>query len=199
MTRSLHAFWVYQATSSFQSPSLQESAVHKELSFCEKQEFHLIENVSSSRPSLRRKPNQEASPYGRPRMYSFFKEGALGSEKSRHHGKGSGLKEEREPKRTPSRKVADISDTRERRGCATSFVSSWFLVSSSSSHCRQAMICERHRPTQKLMLSQKTFSKVGSHEGDRDQARQRQGWGSEIMKTTDTEVLLALGTVVPGL
>lgn len=45
-----------------------------------------------------------------------------------------------------------------------------------------ATICERHRPTQKLMLSQKTFSKVGSHEGDRDQARQRQGWGSEIMK-----------------
>lgn len=57
----------------------------------------------------------------------------------------------------------------------TSFISSWFLVSSPSSHCRQAMTCARHRPSQKLMLSQKTFSEVGSCEGDRDQARQRQG------------------------
>lgn len=55
------------------------------------------------------------------------------------------------------------------------------------------MICERHHPTQKLMLSQKTFSEVGSHEGDRDQARQRQGWGSANMKTRDTEFLPALG------
>lgn len=60
---------------------------HKELSFCEKQEFHLIENVSSSlpsiiltpRPSLGRKPSQEASPYGRPRMYSFQRTSRKGS------------------------------------------------------------------------------------------------------------------------
>lgn len=46
-----------------------------------------------------------------------------------------GLEEGREPRRIPSRKVADIINTWEKRRCVVSLISSRFLVSSSSSHC----------------------------------------------------------------
>lgn len=91
-----------------------------------------------------------------------------------------GLEEGREPRRIPSRKVADIINTWGKRRCVVSLISSRFLVSSSSSHCRGLLETPSNLETD-------AFSEL-----EWEVRKARQGWGSENMEE-GTQVLPALG------
>lgn len=116
---------VDQATLPFQSPGFRESEDHKEHSFCEKQEFHLIEYVSLPLPSLflMSSPHPTpASPDGKPRRQSSQKMSRKGPWEERRPGRccgreSGGWRREVEPVRIPFRKVAEVINVRDRKGC----------------------------------------------------------------------------------